>query len=224
MHKILIVDDEQDIVDVISFNMQKEGYEVLSAANGLEAVEVAKLHTPQLILLDMNMPLLNGLQTCNKLRQIPGLHTTSIVFLTAQGSDSNELLALDAGADDFLRKPITMPILKARVSLILKRYQKPSDSYSSIITVDNLIIDKQAFKVLLDGTAINLARKEFLLLELLASQPQRVWVRQEILDKIWGTEVIVGDRTIDVHIRKIRQKLNDKFIHTIKGIGYKLQP
>jgi two-component system, OmpR family, alkaline phosphatase synthesis response regulator PhoP len=219
--KILIVDDEADIVELINYNLQSAGYETLTASNGSEALLKAKTFKPNLILLDLNMPIKDGLKTCAELRVNAEYNDTNIVFLTAQASEENELNALQLGADDFLRKPIKPTLLLSKISSILRRNQKLDDA--QLLEFENIKIDKKEYSVVYNNTLVNLARKEFQLLYMLASKPGRVFGREEILTTIWGNEVIVGDRTIDVHVRKIRQKLDEKFIYTIKGVGYKFE-
>jgi two-component system, OmpR family, alkaline phosphatase synthesis response regulator PhoP len=219
--KILIVDDEADIVELIKYNLQAAGYNTLTASNGAEALLKAKTFKPNLILLDLNMPIKDGLKTCAELRVNSDYNDTNIVFLTAQASEENEINALNLGADDFLRKPIKPTLLLGKVASILRRNQKLDDAL--LLEFENIKIDKKEYSVVYNSTQINLARKEFQLLYMLASKPGRVFGREEILNTIWGNQVIVGDRTIDVHVRKIRQKLDDKFIYTIKGVGYKFE-
>jgi two-component system, OmpR family, alkaline phosphatase synthesis response regulator PhoP len=221
-YKILIVDDEDDIVEFINYNLMQEAYQTAIAKNGMDAINIAKIFKPNLILLDMNMPLKDGLKTCAELRNMSLFDDTSIVFLTAKGSEENEILALDSGADDFLRKPIKPSLLLSKIASILRRNASDNDD-ENILDFDEIKIFPQEYNVIYKNENIALARKEFKLLYMLASKPGRVFNRDEILNAIWGNEVIVGDRTIDVHIRKIRQKLDDKFIFTIKGVGYKFE-
>jgi two-component system, OmpR family, alkaline phosphatase synthesis response regulator PhoP len=217
--KILIADDEPDILEIIAFNLQQEGYEVITAKNGNEAIEQAKRHEPNLILLDIMMPGKNGIEVCNYLRSMPAFKETLIVFLTALGDESSEVKGLETGADDYLTKPVSPRVLVSKINSLYRRLHKEDDS---LIKLGNLSIDRERYLVTLNNTDISLARKEFELLALLASKPGKVFLRNEILSQIWGTEVIVGDRTIDVHIRKIRQKLHLDCITTVKGVGYKL--
>lgn len=216
--KILIADDEQDILEFISFNLEKEGFEVITAKNGLEATDKAKIHQPDLIILDVMMPVKTGYEVCTKLRALPEFHQTLIIFLTALGDENAEIKGLEAGADDYLTKPVSTKVLISKINSLFRRL---SLDESPITQIGNITIDRQRFIVLVDNIEVNLARKEFELLALLASQPGKVFLRNEILEKVWGTDVIVGDRTIDVHIRKIRQKLNIDCIATVKGVGYK---
>lgn len=218
--KILIADDEPDILEIIQFNLQQEGYEVITAKNGDEAIEKAKKNEPDLIILDIMMPGKNGLEVCNILRMMPTFKETLIVFLTAMSDESTEIKGLETGADDYLSKPISPKILLSKVNALFRRLHKEA---SSVIKLGEMEIDREKYLVKLNDTDIILARKEFELLALLASKPGKVFLRNEILNQIWGTEVIVGDRTIDVHIRKIRQKLDMDCITTVKGVGYKFE-
>jgi two-component system alkaline phosphatase synthesis response regulator PhoP len=218
--KILIADDEPDILEILRFNLEAEGYEVTTVKNGIEAIEISKKISPDLIILDMMMPGKSGLQVCEDLRFLPSFKNTVIIFLTAINDDDTEVKSLRSGADDYLVKPIRPMVLVSKVNALFRRIPTPlaSDNQS-----DELTIDREQYKVTYRGSDIILARKEFELLSLLASSPGKVFLRNNILQKIWGTDVIVGDRTIDVHIRKIRQKLNIDCITTIKGVGYKFE-
>lgn len=216
--KILIADDEQDILEIISFNLSKEGYEVTTAKNGVEAIEKARIINPDLIILDAMMPGKNGFEVCQMLRTMPEFNQTLIIFLTALGDDNSEIRGLEAGADDFVTKPVSPKVLLSKVNSLFRRLGYED---SNIITFGNLTIDRERYVITVDNREIILARKEFELLALLASRPGKVFLRNEILNNVWGTDVIVGDRTIDVHIRKIRQKLDLDCIATVKGVGYK---
>jgi len=216
--KILIADDEPDILEILQFNLAAEGYEVILAKNGDEAIDKAKKNNPDLIILDIMMPGKNGIEVCNLLRMMPAFKSTLIIFLTAMADEGTEIRGLETGADDYLTKPISPKVLVSKVNALFRRLNKED---MSIIQVGDLQIDRERYVIILDGTEIILARKEFELLALLASKPGKVFLRNEILHQIWGTEVIVGDRTIDVHIRKIRQKLGLDCITTVKGVGYK---
>jgi two-component system, OmpR family, alkaline phosphatase synthesis response regulator PhoP len=218
--KILIADDEPDILEILSFNLKGEGYEVITAKNGDEAIDKAKAFKPDLIILDMMMPGKNGMEVCNILRTQSAFAGTLIVFLTAINDENTEIKSLENGADDYLTKPISPKVLLSKVSSLLRRIKTEGPS---IVTVGDFEIDRERFIVVFKGTEIILARKEFELVALLASKPGKVFLRNEILNRIWGTEVIVGDRTIDVHIRKIRQKLGEDCISTVKGVGYKFE-
>ena len=218
--KILIADDEPDILEIIQFNLAVEGFEVITAKNGDEAIELAKKHLPDLIILDVMMPGKTGIETCNILRTHPALKETLIIFLSALSDEGTEIRGLESGADDYLTKPSRPKILISKVIALFRRLKKENES---IVKHGDLIINKESYLINYKGDDIILARKEFELLSLLASKPGKVFLRNEILNQVWGTEVIVGDRTIDVHIRKIRQKLNLDCITTVKGVGYKFE-
>lgn len=220
--KILLVDDEPDIIEFISYNLDKEGYEIFTASNGHDAIEIANQTSLDLIILDIMMPEMDGIETCYKLRDIPGTKETIIAFLTARGEDYTQVAGLEAGADDFIIKPIKPRVLSSKVESLLRR--RPSGSDQQEQDDASLIIDKERFLVIKEGEKITLPKKEFELLLLLSSIPERVFARDEIYRKIWGTQLIVGDRTIDVHIRKLREKLGGEYIQTIKGVGYKFNP
>ena len=219
--KILIADDEPDILEILKFNLEKEGYLVSTAKNGIEAIEKAKIIHPDLIILDIMMPLKNGIETCQQLRIMPEFKNTLITFLTAISDDTTEVKGLEIGADDFIKKPVKPAVLVSKVNSLFRRLVKEDDAND--LTIGDLTINREKYSVMLKDVEITLARKEFELLSLLASKPGKVFLRNEILSQIWGTEVIVGDRTIDVHIRKIRQKLNLDCITTVKGVGYKFE-
>jgi two-component system alkaline phosphatase synthesis response regulator PhoP len=216
--KILIADDEPDILEIIQYNLQNEGYEVVTAKNGNEAIDQAKRFNPDLIILDIMMPGKNGIEVCNVLRMQPAFNDTLIIFLTALSDEGTEVKGLETGADDFLTKPISPKVLVSKVNALFRRVNKEE---TGILQIGDLKIDREKYMVNYQGQDIILARKEFELLALLAGKPGKVFLRNEILNQVWGTEVIVGDRTIDVHIRKIRQKLNLDCITTVKGVGYK---
>jgi len=220
MKKVLIADDEQDILDILQFNLEVEGYNVETANNGVIAIEKAKAFQPDLIILDVMMPGKTGIEVCSALRLLPAFKSTLIIFLTAMSDDTAEVKGLEIGADDYLKKPIRPNVLMSKVNSLFRRVSKEIDHN---INLGELIINRENFSVRFKNVEINLARKEFELLSLLASKPSKVFLRNEILNQIWGTEVIVGDRTIDVHIRKIRQKLNLDCIKTVKGVGYKFE-
>jgi two-component system alkaline phosphatase synthesis response regulator PhoP len=222
MKKVLIADDEQDILEILQFNLEAEGYLVETADNGISAIEKAISFCPDLIILDVMMPYKNGIEVCNHLRKQPEFKKTLIIFLTAKSDDSTEVKGLESGADDYLSKPIRPRVLMSKVNALFRRVPSNEKEADKIILGD-LEINRTAYTVIYKGEEITLARKEFELLSLLASNPKKVFLRTEILSQIWGTDVIVGDRTIDVHIRKIRQKLNMDCIKTIKGVGYKLE-
>lgn len=216
--KILIADDEPDILEIIRYNLQNEGYEVLAAKNGNEAIELAKRFNPDLIILDIMMPGKNGIEVCNHLRLQQAFNDTLIIFLTALSDEGTEVKGLETGADDFITKPVSPKVLVSKVNALFRRVNKGE---TGILQTGGLTIDREKYIVTWQGKDIILARKEFELLALLAGKPGKVFLRNEILNQVWGTEVIVGDRTIDVHIRKIRQKLNLDCITTVKGVGYK---
>lgn len=216
--RILIADDEPDIVEIIDYNLAKEGYETFTAKHGEDALEKAKLLKPDLVILDIMMPGKTGMQVCETLRSNPAFNDTLIIFLTALSDEKSHIKGLESGADDYISKPISTKVLVSRVNAIFRRAKKDA---SSIIRIDNISIDADRFLVFVDDKEIALAKKEFELLYLLASRPGRVFLRNEILDSVWGADVIVGDRTIDVHIRKIRLKLEVDCITTVKGVGYK---
>ena len=218
-HKILVVDDEPDIVEFISYNLIKEGYRVETAANGKEAVQKAKTFTPDLVLLDVMMPIQDGIETCIQLRELPEMKGNFIVFLTARSEEYSEISGFNAGADDYVAKPIKPRLLLSRLKAILRR--KTTLKEPETLDVGDIIIDREQFMVFRGTEKIQLARKEFELLYLLASKPGKVFNRETILEKIWGEDVLVIDRTIDVHIRKIREKIGDDYIGTVKGVGYK---
>lgn len=216
--KILIADDEPDILEIIQYNLQQEGYEVAVAKNGNEAIEEAKRFNPDLIILDIMMPGKNGLEVCNLLRMQPAFKDTLIIFLSALSDEGTEVKGLETGADDYITKPVSPKVLISKVNALFRRLNKED---SGIMQIGELKIDREKFIVSYRDNDIFLARKEFELLALLASKPGKVFLRNEILNQVWGTEVIVGDRTIDVHIRKVRQKLGLDCITTVKGVGYK---
>ena len=218
--KILIADDEPDILEIVQFNLKAEGYEVFTAKNGDEAIEQAKKHQPDLIILDIMMPGKNGIDVCNILRLQPAFKDTLIVFLSAISDEGTEIRGLETGADDYLTKPIRPKILVSKVNAFFRRLNKEGND---LLQLGELKIDREKYLINYQGSDIVLARKEFELLALLASKPGKVFLRNEILNQVWGTEVIVGDRTIDVHIRKIRQKLDLDCITTVKGVGYKFE-
>ena len=219
-HRILLVDDEVDILEFVRYNLLKEGYEVFTAQNGAEALRIAAECRPHLILLDRMMPVMDGAETCLALRRDPQLRDTMVVFLSALGEEEQQLTGFDVGADDYLVKPIKMKLLKSRVQAILKRI----DADDPRPATSELTIDRERYTVHCDGREITLPRKEFALLDLLASAPGKLIPREEIYTRIWGNEVVVGDRTIDVHIRKLRQKIGEHRITTVKGVGYRYEP
>lgn len=220
-NKILLVDDEPDILDLIKYNLEKEGFEVYVATNGKEGLKLADKHVPDLILLDVMMPQMDGMETCIQIRENDKLDNSLIAFLTARGEDYSQIAGFDAGADDYITKPIKPRVLVSRVKALLRR--KDSKSAVDKTQVDGISIDKDRYVVVKDGDELSLPKKEFELLSLLLSQPGRVFTRENILATVWGNDVIVGDRTIDVHIRKLREKLGEKYFKTVKGVGYKFE-
>lgn len=218
--KILIADDEPDILEILQFNLLQEGYEVFTAKTGDDAIEKARAHNPDLIILDIMMPGKTGIEACNILRLMPAFKRTIIIFLTAMSDEVTEIKGLETGADDYLTKPVSPRVLISKINALFRRVANES---TGVVNVGDISIDREKYLVTHKNTEIILARKEFELLALLASKPGKVFLRNEILNQIWGTEVIVGDRTIDVHIRKIRQKLNMDCITTVKGVGYKFE-
>ena len=222
--KILLVDDETDILEIISYNLISEGYSVFTSSNGQEAIKKATKEKPHLIILDVMMPEMDGIEACERIRKIPELENTLITFLTARGEDYSKVAGFDAGADDYITKPIKPKVLVSKIKSLLRRLKTQSDSISdATIVLDGLTIDREAYKINYNGLDMVLPRKEFELLYLLVSKPGKVFKREVILEKIWGKEVVVGGRTIDVHIRKLREKLGDSKFKTIKGVGYKFQ-
>jgi len=219
--KILIADDEPDILEIISYNLSKEGYEIVTAKDGQEAIDLAKQVQPDLIILDIMMPKKTGIEACAYLRSQSSFNDTLIIFLTALNDESSQIKGLEMGADDYISKPISPKVLVSRVNAIFRRL--PKEQEGKAIQIDNISIDPNRFVVTVSGTEVVLAKKEFELLYLLASKPGRVFLRNEILSQVWGADVIVGDRTIDVHIRKIRQKMGIDCITTVKGVGYKFE-
>jgi two-component system alkaline phosphatase synthesis response regulator PhoP len=218
--RILLVDDEPDILEIVGYNLSAEGYQVFTATNGLKAISTAKKNLPHLIILDVMMPEMDGIEACQKIRSYPEMSETIITFLTARGEDYSQMAGFDAGADDYITKPIKPKVLVSKVKALLRRF-KETDEEESNLKLGNLVINREEYKIILDNSEIVLPRKEFELLSLLASKPGKVFKREEILDKVWGNEVIVGGRTIDVHIRKLREKIGDDKFKTVKGVGYK---
>lgn len=218
--RILIADDEADILEIVGYNLEREGYEVITAKDGQQALDLAKREKPDLIILDIMMPYRSGIEVCNVLRSHPDFKDTLIIMLTALNDESTQIKGLDSGADDYISKPISPKVLVSRVNALFRRVNKEEEA-QKILKVGSMTIDPVRFMVILDDKEIVLAKKEFELLHLLATKPGRVFLRNEILGMVWGTEVIVGDRTIDVHVRKIRQKTGVDCITTVKGVGYK---
>jgi len=221
--KILLVDDEPDILDFVGYNLKAEGYKVHTASSGRSGVSKAREVKPDLILLDVMMPEMDGIEACDHIRRLPGLEHTIIAFLTARGEDYSQVAGFEAGADDYITKPVKPKVLMSRIKALLRRRPAPEQEVPGKIEFEDLIIDPERYHVELQGSVIELPRKEFELLSLLASKPGKVFTREEIMDRIWGTVVIVGGRTIDVHIRKLREKIGDDRIKTVKGVGYKFE-
>jgi two-component system, OmpR family, alkaline phosphatase synthesis response regulator PhoP len=220
--KILLVDDDPDILEFIKYNLEKENYEVLTAINGFDAIELASKEIPDLIVIDVMMPGIDGVETCIKIRENPKLNNILIAFLTARSEDYTQIAGFDAGADDYITKPIKPRVLVSRIKALLRRSVNATDVVNlEQQDIGGIIIDREKYLIYKNGESINLPKKEFELLALLASKPGNVFPRGTILDSVWGGDVIVGDRTIDVHIRKLREKLGDDYIKTIKGVGYK---
>ena len=220
--KVLIVDDDPEIIEILNYNLVNSGFQVKSAFNGIEAVKIAKKFIPDIILLDVMMPEMDGIEACIKIKEIKKLSSTRIIFLSARGEDFTQIAAFDAGADDYINKPVKPKILLKKISSIAKRLNS-SKNLSNILDLGEIKIDRDSYLVTINKEEKNLPRKEFELLYLLISKPGKVFTRDEIMLKVWGSEIVVGDRTIDVHIRKLRQKIGDKYIKTIKGIGYKFK-
>ncbi len=218
--KILIVDDDPDIVEILRYNLSMAGYQVKSASNGKECIKKAKLFIPEIILLDVMMPVMGGIEACSILKEIPSLNNTRVIFLSARSEDYTQLSAFDAGADDYISKPVKPKILLKKIASIIKRINLNEDN-QHILIFEDFVIDRNKFLIIKNKIEINLPRKEFELLFLLASKPGSVFTRDDIMNKVWGSEVIVGDRTIDVHIRKLREKIGDLYFKTVKGVGYK---
>ena len=225
-YKILIVDDEPDILEFLSYNLRKEGFQIFIASNGKNAIEQAKEIVPHLILLDVMMPEMDGIETCEKMREIPEIKNMLIAFLTARAEDYSQIAGFEAGGDDYISKPIRPKVLISRINALLKRYGQVLEvdddkTEKTFKTFGNVSIDFEKYMVTVDGNPMYLPKKEFTLLQLLTSRPSKVFTRDEIFDHLWGDDIYVGDRTIDVYIRKLREKLGDRRIKTIKGVGYK---
>lgn len=222
--RILLVDDEEDILEFVSYNLQREGFRVFSARNGLEAIEMAGKVKPDLVILDVMMPEMDGIAACEEIRKLPSCKNVIIAFLTARGEDYSQIAGFEAGADDYITKPIRPKVLISRVKALLKRaggMGADATDNDKIINIGDIVIDKERYILKIDGRELTLPRKEFELLSLLVSKPDKVFTRDEIYKAVWGNNVIVGDRTIDVHIRKLREKIGNDHIRTLKGIGYK---
>ncbi len=221
--RILLVDDEPDILEIVGYNLSQEGYQILTASNGKEAISKAKKDLPHLIIMDVMMPEMDGMEACENIRKIPELSQVIITFLTARSEDYSQVAGFDAGADDYITKPIKPKLLVSKVKALLRRLKEDEKNTSETIRVGSIEINREEYKIIKEDQEIILPRKEFELFYLLASKPGKVFKRDEILDKVWGNEVIVGGRTIDVHIRKLREKIGDDYFKTIKGVGYKFE-
>ncbi len=219
--RILLVDDEPDILEILSYNLSQEGYDVYTAKNGVEAVSKAKKKQPHLIILDVMMPEMDGIEACEIIRNTAGLENTLITFLTARSEDYSQVAGFDAGADDYITKPIKPKVLVSKVKALLRRLKDEETITDDIVKVGNIIINREEYKIINNGEELSLPKKEFELLALLTSKPNKVFKREVILDRVWGNEVVVGGRTIDVHIRKLREKIGDDHFKTVKGVGYK---
>ena len=219
--KILLVDDEPDILEILSYNLSAEGYQVYTAKNGAEGVAKAKKKQPHLIVLDVMMPEMDGIEACETIRNTKGLENIIITFLTARGEDYSQVAGFEAGADDYITKPIKPKVLISKVKALLRRLKEDEAAAEDIVTVGNIVINREEYKIVNNGVELILPRKEFELLSLLTSKPGKVFKREVILDRVWGNEVVVGGRTIDVHIRKLREKIGDEHFKTVKGVGYK---
>jgi two-component system alkaline phosphatase synthesis response regulator PhoP len=218
--KILLVDDEPDILEIVGYNLKNEGYQVITAENGQEAIKFAKKYNPHLILLDIMMPEMDGIEACEKIRKINSLENVIIAFLTARGEDYSQVAGFEAGADDYITKPIKPKVLVSKIKSLLRRLKTEKNSEDSL-KIGDIVIDREEYVVYKSGEKISLPRKEFELFSLLTSKPNKVFKREVILDTVWGNEVVVGGRTIDVHIRKLREKIGDNHFKTVKGVGYK---
>lgn len=223
MEKILLVDDEPDILEFLKYNLTKEGYTVNTALNGRDAIDIAQVFKPHLIILDVMMPEMDGVETCKELRLLDSLKNTVIIFLTARSEDYSQIAGFDAGADDYITKPIKPKVLSSKIKALLRRFNMQNTEIDSIIKVGDFTIDKEKYLIFKNGKEIVLPKKEFELFVLLSSKPNKVFTRDEIFANIWGNNVVVGDRTIDVHIRKVREKVGEDAIATLKGVGYKFE-
>jgi len=221
--KVLLVDDEQDILEFLGYTLKKEGFAVFTALNGKDAIELAKNEIPDLIVLDIMMPEMDGIETCKEIRQIPALKDVLITFLTARNEDYSQIAGFDVGADDYITKPLSPRVLISRIKALLRRKDMTASSQQENVIVEGIVIDKEKYSVRKDGKDIDLRKKEFELLALLAEKPGKVFTRDTILHNVWGNDVVVGDRTVDVHVNKLREKVGEQYIRTIKGVGYKFE-
>lgn len=222
MHKVLVVDDEEPILELLKYNLEKAGYEVETAADGLRALEVTKKFSPDLVLLDVMMPVMDGIETCRRIREIPDFEKTFVIFLTARSEEYSEVAAFDVGADDYITKPIKPRALVSRINAYFRRDSKAT-APTNVIQVDGLTIDRTSYTATINGKEINLPKKEFELLYYLAQNPNKVLSREDLLSHIWGNDVYVVARTVDVHVRKVREKIGEDYITTVKGVGYKFR-
>lgn len=220
--KILLVDDEPDILEIVGYNLKIDGYTIYTATNGVEAIEMAKSIVPHLILMDVMMPEMDGIEACEQIRLIPELQNTIISFFTARSEDYSLVAGFDVGADDYITKPIKPKVLRSKIKSLLRRLDTEEKTISNV-ALGNIIIDKDEYLIIKDGVKISLPKKEFELFVLLSSKPGKVFERETIMNKVWGSDIVVGDRTIDVHIRKLREKIGDQYFKTIKGVGYKFE-
>jgi len=224
-YKILLVDDEKDILEFLSYNLRNEGFHIFTASNGQEAVQMTREIRPDLVLMDVMMPVMDGIEACREIRNIKSYENTLVAFLSARGEDYSQIAGFEAGGDDYITKPIKPKVLVSRVKALLKRRwvktEEIDSTFKNKIVSGELVVDRERYLVLKKGKDISLPKKEFEIISLLISKPEKVFTREEIFDRVWGDNIVVGDRTIDVHIRKLREKLGDKYIQTVKGIGYK---
>jgi two-component system alkaline phosphatase synthesis response regulator PhoP len=221
--KILLVDDEQDILEFVGYSLKKEGFTVFTALNGIDAITTAKKEKPDLIILDIMMPEMDGIETCQEIRKIPALENVVIAFLTARNEDYSQIAGFEVGADDYITKPVRPRVLVSRIKALLRRKNSPKSQQKENVVIEGIVIDREKYTVTKDGKQIDLRKKEFELLALLAEKPGKVFTRDAILNTVWGNEVVVGDRTIDVHVNKLREKVGEQYIRTIKGVGYKFE-
>jgi len=221
--RILLVDDEQDILEFIGYALKKEGYEIFTALNGKDAIELAEKEKPDLIILDIMMPEMDGIETCGEIRKIDTLENVLVAFLTARNEDYSQIAGFEVGADDYITKPVRPRVLVSRIKALLRRKKSPKSKQQENIITEGLVIDREKYIVTQDGRPVDLRKKEFELLAMLAEKPGKVFTRDVILNAVWGNEVVVGDRTIDVHINKLREKVGEQYIRTIKGVGYKFE-
>ncbi len=222
-HRVLVVDDEPDIVEILTYNLEKEGFDVKAASDGKKALEIAKKFQPEMILLDIMMPIMDGVETCRQLREMPEVNTAFIIFLTARAEEYSEVAAFDVGADDYITKPIKPRALMSRIHAHFRREKKKTKKESEIIKIGKFTIDKSSYTLLVDNEKVTLPKKEFELLYFLAETPNKVYGRDELLANIWGSDVYVLARTVDVHIRRVREKIGSEYIKTVKGVGYKFE-